>query len=67
MVGAAQLVLRNLIPLLFEDTPQMNNFIQIKGSPEWSLKIQIILSEVMPFRKISARISIVYKKQEFFL
>lgn len=62
MVGAAQLVLRNLIPLLFEDTPQMNNFIQIKGYPEWSLKIQIILSEVMPFRKISARISIVYKK-----
>ena len=43
---AAQKVLRNLIPLLFQGTPQRNNFVQVKCSPDWSLKTQIILSEL---------------------
>lgn len=37
----------------------MNHDIQIKYSPEWPLKAQIILSEVMLYRKIGTRINIV--------
>lgn len=66
MKTAAPLVLRNIL-LFFEGTCQVNNFVQVTCSPEWPLKPSIILSEVMPFRKISARVSTVHtKKTEVF-
>lgn len=66
MKTAAPLVLINIILLFFEGTCQVNNFVQVTCSPEWPLKPSIILSEVMPFRKISARVSTVHT-QKFFL
>lgn len=32
----------------------LNNFVHVKCSPEWSLKAQIILGEVMPFSDVVA-------------
>ena len=66
MKTAAQLVLRKLTPLLFKGTCQVNNCVQVTRFPEWPPKAQIILSEVMPFRKLSSRAGTVHTRSRGF-
>lgn len=56
-----RLALSNLILFLFCDASQMSRFVHLKDFPEWLLKAQIILGEVMPLRKMDVRIRIIMR------